>query len=145
MPKRQLTPEEEKERKFKAEFAIRSGIEAARYKQEKADKLEAVKHPPQKTKTKFEKIRDWVVEHPANTQRKSSRTAQRKSSRTAQPKPTSRSRKRSGNFMGGFNPPMMMGMRNPFEGTMRSPIRPQKGSRKSQPFDYLDYMDGTPF
>lgn len=137
MPKRQLTPEEEKERKFKAEFTIRSGIEAARYKQEKADKLEAVKHPPQKTKTKFEKIRDWVVEHPANTQRKSSRTAQ--------PKPTSRSRKRSGNSMGGFNPPMMMGMRNPFEGTMRSPIRPQKGSRKSQPFDYLDYMDGTPF
>ncbi len=131
MVKRQLTPEEDKERKFKAEFAIRSGIEAARYKQEKADKLEALKHPPQKTKTKFEKIRDWVVEHPANTQPKPSRTA--------------RSRKRSGNFMGGFNPPMMMGMRNPFEGTMRSPIRPQKGSRKSQPFDYLDYMDGTPF
>ena len=137
MPKRQLTPEEDKERKFKAEFAIRSGIEAARYKQEKADKLEAAKHPPQKTKTKFEKIRDWVVEHPANTQRKPSRTAR--------PKPTARSRKRGGNSMGGFNPPMMMGMRNPFEGTMRSPIRPQKGSRKSQPFDYLDYMDGTPF
>lgn len=138
---KQLTPEQEQEKKFKAEFKIRSQMEAVRYRQEKEDAKRAAKEKPKPApKSNLTKFRDWMLEHPVNQPSPVQKSPRRKkSSRKSSAK---RSSSPYGNYDAPFSINSMMSMSNPFGGGMQSPIRRQKGQK---PFDYLDHMNKTPF